>query len=125
MKPLRYFQISEFDSPDQPGSGSKMDPEFLRMLDQARHHSGIPYRITSGYRSREYQNDLRKRGYPTAKNSAHLNGFAADIAASTSHQRMLILQGLILAKFNRIGISRTFVHVDDDPSKSPDVCWIY
>ena len=125
MKPLRYFRYEEFDSPDEPGSGSNMDPEFLRMLDEARHTSGIPYKITSGYRTKEYQADLRKRGYPTARNSAHLSGFAADIAATTSEQRMRILHGLVLAKFNRIGISRTFVHVDDDPGKPPDVCWLY
>ncbi len=26
---MRYFQLSEFDSPDAPGSGAKMDKEFL------------------------------------------------------------------------------------------------
>lgn len=122
---LQHFDLSEFDSPDQPGSGSNMNPAFLQMLDQARTYSGIPYRITSGFRTPEHHAELKRRGYPTAKKSAHLSGFAADIRAETSTQRMLILHGLIRAKFNRIGIGRTFIHVDDDPAKTPDICWLY
>ena len=38
---MRYFDISEFDSPDEPGSGQYMDDEFLEMLDNARHLSLI------------------------------------------------------------------------------------
>jgi hypothetical protein len=29
------------------------------------------------------------------------------------------------AGFNRIGISSTFIHVDNDPSKPEDVIWLY
>lgn len=123
--PLRYFKTSEFDSPDEPGSGSKMDAGFLRMLDEARHYSAIPYRITSGYRTTAHHLELKRRGYPTAKRSAHLHGFAADIAAPTSQARIMILRGLLLAKFNRIGIGANFIHVDDHPEKTPDVCWLY
>ena len=32
----KYFHISEFDSPDEPGSGAGMSPKFLKMLDEAR-----------------------------------------------------------------------------------------
>ncbi len=35
--------------------------------------------ITSGYRTREYQADMRRRGYTPAKNSAHLTGSALDL----------------------------------------------
>lgn len=35
--------------------------------------------ITSGYRTREYQADMRRRGYTPAKNSAHLDGSALDL----------------------------------------------
>jgi len=122
---LRYFKLSEFDSPDKPGSGVLMEPEFLKMLDQARHYSGVPYRITSGYRTAEYHQSLTERGYKTSRNSAHLRGYAADIYARSNHARMMVLYGLIKAGFNRIGIARTFIHVDDDPSKKPDVSWLY
>lgn len=35
--------------------------------------------ITSGYRSREYQADMRRRGYKPAANSRHLDGSALDL----------------------------------------------
>lgn len=35
--------------------------------------------ITSGFRTREYQADMRRRGYKPAENSAHLDGSALDL----------------------------------------------
>lgn len=35
--------------------------------------------VTSGYRTREYQADMRRRGYKPANNSAHLDGSALDL----------------------------------------------
>jgi len=37
-------------------------------------------RITSGYRTPEYQADMRRRGYSPAANSTHLDGSALDLA---------------------------------------------
>ena len=31
---MKYFSTFEFDSPDAPGSGMKMDVGFLKMLDK-------------------------------------------------------------------------------------------
>ena len=36
-------------------------------------------RVTSGFRSQEYQADMRRRGYKPARNSAHLSGSALDL----------------------------------------------
>lgn len=123
---LRYFKLSEFDSPDEPGSGAKnMDYGFLAMLDEARHFSGVAYKITSGYRTAAHQQHLTEQGYKTSKTSAHLQGYAADIYARSNHVRMMVLMGLLKAGFNRIGIGRTYIHVDDHPGKRPDVVWLY
>lgn len=35
--------------------------------------------ITSGYRTREYQADMRRRGYRPAANSRHLDGSSLDL----------------------------------------------
>ena len=117
---MRYFDISEFDSPDEPGSGQYMDDEFLEMLDNARHMAGIPFIINSGYRTKEHNRKVGGRS-----NSAHLAGFAADISATTSRQRMWIVGSLLEAGFNRIGIASTFIHVDNDPTKPEEVMWTY
>jgi hypothetical protein len=117
---LRYFNLDEFDSPDEPGSGELMDEEFLQMLDAARHFAGVPFKINSGYRTRSHN---RKVG--GTKNSSHMVGMAADIACVESRQRAYIIGGLIEAGFNRIGIGQTFIHADNDPEKPEDVIWHY
>jgi zinc D-Ala-D-Ala carboxypeptidase len=122
---MRYFKLTEFDSPDAPGSGAKMDKEFLAMIDEARHLAGVPFKINSGYPYPGPHNSLTKRGFKTAKNSAHLRGFAADIHAPDSRTRYAILQALIKVGFNRIGVANTFIHVDNDPSLPEEVIWTY
>lgn len=122
---MRWFNYSEFDSPDEPGSGNLMDQDFLEMLDEARTLAGIPFRITSGYRTQEYHDSLTRRGYPTAKNSAHLKGCAADISCTTSRDRFIIVTALLEAGFDRIGIGDTFIHCDIDWEKNAALIWTY
>ena len=118
---LRYFQLAEFDSPDEPGSGERMmDEDFVTMLDKARHFAGVPFVINSGYRTRAHNRKVNG-----AKQSSHLNGMAADIACTDSRQRAYIIGGLLDAGFNRIGIGATFIHVDNDLEKPEDVIWHY
>ena len=50
---LEYFCLEEFDSPDLPNSGVNMDSDFVTMLDNARHIAQIPFKINSGYRTKE------------------------------------------------------------------------
>lgn len=122
---MRYFKLAEFDSPDAPGSGANMDKEFLYMIDEARHIAGVPFKINSGYRTKAHNEALGKRGYKIAKNSAHMSGHAADIAAPNGAVRFAIVAACIRAGFNRLGIAATFVHVDNDPSKPEDTIWLY
>lgn len=116
----KHFTPAEFDSPDLPNSGSKMDPTFMGKLDTAREISGVPYVITSGLRSPE-----ANRAANGVADSAHLTGHACDILTPDSTHRWRILFGLIRAGFTRIGISQEFIHVDDCPNKTPRVCWTY
>ena len=117
---LKHFTFDEFDSPDLPGSGQKMDREFLQMLDKARTIAGVSFRINSGYRTKSH--NAKVGGVPA---SSHLKGCACDISAPTSRERYHIVRGLMAAGFNRIGIGATFVHVDNDEAKSGDVIWHY
>ena len=122
---LNYFSINEFDSPDLSNSGVNMDSEFLQMLDVARGIAGIPFKISSGYRTDEYNQSLSARGYSASPNSSHLRGEAADIVCKSSADRWTILTALQEAGFRRIGIAKTFIHVDNDSSKSEEVIWLY
>ena len=117
---MRYFTRDEFDSPDLPGSGAQMQPEFLQKLDEARHIAGVPFIINSGVRSQAW--NQRVNG---SKGSSHLTGWAADIQATTSNRRYLVLSALIRVGFRRIGIADTFIHVDMDPDKPQNVSWLY
>jgi hypothetical protein len=117
---MRYFTLDEFDSPDEPGSGAKMDAAFLAKLDEARHIAGVPFRINSGYRS-----EAHNRRVNGSKGSSHLKGLAADISATTSNRRYLVLSALIRVGFRRIGIADTFIHVDADESKPQNISWLY
>lgn len=117
---LKYFSYEEFASPDVPHSGEYMDDNFLEMLDSAREISGIPFKINSGYRTIEHNYEVG--GKP---NSSHIVGKAADIAVKGSRQRWIITEALIQAGFNRIGIAKTFIHVDSDDTKDANVIWTY
>lgn len=118
---LKYFTYEEFDSPDLPNSGfANMDHKFLTMLDSAREDSGIPYKITSGYRTEGHNQKVGG-----VKDSSHRKGRAADIAIKDSRERWIITSSLIKAGFNRIGIAKTFIHVDNDSNKNDQVIWVY
>ena len=118
---LKYFKLSEFDSPDSKGSGKNMTRDFLKKLDKARELSGCSYVISSGFRSEE--TNKRVGGVP---NSSHLKGCAADIVCKDSGTRQKIISGLIKAGFTRIGISKkgNFIHCDTDKDKN-DAIWLY
>ena len=110
---LKHFSRSEFDSPDLKGSGDKMSGEFLEKLDEARELAGIPFKINSGYRTQAYQDDLKRRGYKTSKlRSPHQDGVAADISVKDSRSRFIIINSLLLAGFTRLGVGKSFIHVD-------------
>lgn len=117
---MKHFNISEFDSPDVIGSGEKMNKEFLNRLDLARELADTPFKITSGVRSEAHN---KKVG--GVSNSSHILGYAADVACNDSVSRFKILNALIKAGFNRIGIADTFIHIDNDPGKSENVIWTY
>ena len=132
---MKYFKYSEFDSPDVIGSGKKyMNKEFLEMLDLCRERCGFPFRVTSGYRTQPWQDELTKRGYKTAKfRSAHQDGLAADIKITNNYQRALIVGNAMeicsdMSLPIRIGIAGegkgNFVHIDIKESKSPRL-WVY
>jgi uncharacterized protein YcbK (DUF882 family) len=116
---MKYFITKEFDSPDELGTGSKMDANLLKRLTDARYLAKIPFVINSGYRTEAHNKEVG--GSPT---SSHLKGWAVDISCHNSSQREKIVRALLYVGFERIGIAKTFIHADTDKSKSPAI-WLY
>lgn len=115
-----YFEYREFDSPDEKGSYQKMDVDFLNRLADAREIAKIAFKITSGYRTPAHNEKIGG-----VRQSSHCLGYAADIYAPTSAQKFIIVSALIEVGFNRIGVSKNFIHVDSDPTKPDSVIWTY
>ena len=98
---------------------NEMSQGFMDRLNAARGLAGIPFKINSAYRCITHNHKIGG-----AVNSAHTRGYAADIACTTSAMRHIILKALRAVGFNRIGIYKTFIHVDCDPDKVRDVTWV-
>ena len=117
---MKHFELHEFDSPDQEGSGSGMDCEFLDKLDIARGFAGISFKINSGFRTVSHNKKVGGK-----QKSSHLVGLAVDISCTDSRSRFLIIRALLKAGLSRIGVASSFIHVDDDPDKDGAVIWTY
>ena len=115
-----FFEYGEFNSPDAPDSYEQMNVAFLNKLTKAREIASIGFKITSGYRTPDHNEKVGG-----VLNSSHTLGHAVDIYAPTSRQKYIIINALLQAGFNRIGVAKNFIHVDDDPSKNEDVIWTY
>jgi zinc D-Ala-D-Ala carboxypeptidase len=113
-----YFNAIEFKCPCC--QEIKIKSALVIKLDRARHDAGVPFKVNSGFRC--FHHNKAVGGSPL---SAHMGGWAADIAATNSVSRFKIVSGLIRAGFRRIGIAKTFIHADDDPDKPGPVIWIY
>ena len=93
---------------------------LVDMLDSARTKAGIPFVITSGYRCESHNKEVGG-----SKSSSHLEGLAVDIGATNSVERGKILRALFMSGFSRVGIAKTFIHVDVDYTKVKPVTWMY
>jgi len=108
---------------------AKISADLMGRLQQMRDTIGGPIRITSGVRCRKH---TESRTRPT---SSHVPndlgdgegrcGHAVDIAAGTSYRRFRLLDAALAAGFTRIGIGKSFLHLDNDLRKSQDVIWDY
>ena len=118
MARKNYFKHEEEWCPCCHSGG--LLPDFRDKLNKARELAGIPFVLNSAFRCMEHNKDVG--GSCT---SSHLVGCAVDIRCTDSRSRWLIVQALIAVGFNRIGIAKTFIHVDDDMTKEPNLIWEY
>jgi uncharacterized protein YcbK (DUF882 family) len=124
---LKYFNYSEFDSPDVQGSGQLMDKTLLEMLDEVRYKFDKPIHINSGFRTPAHNEAVG--GKMPDKNgnggSSHLKGLAVDIHCDNSRDRHNLITCLLDLGFKRIGVAKTFIHADIDSDKAQHIIWTY
>lgn len=114
----KHFDKKEFTC--KCGCGfDDVDTRLIERLEAVREMYGQPLIITSGCRCVKHNEASGGKG-----DSAHLRGIAADIAIKNSRERYELLLYLI-NKFYRVGIGKTFIHVDVDTLVDKDVCWMY
>lgn len=107
----KHFKAHEFDCPCGCHD-TQLDSDLLEKADALRDRCGIPLQITSGYRCEKYQEELKLKGYETAKGiSQHQIGRAFDCKAQG-------LTGLELEAYARsvgfmaVGVGKAFIHCD-------------
>lgn len=110
----KYFSQKEVDK-------FKLKPELWTLLDKIRGECGFPLIITSGLRT-EAEN-MALNG--SVSDSAHLSGLAVDLSITDSLKRFKIDEIARKNGIKRIGIGKTFVHLDIDPTKPQPVMWHY
>jgi len=97
-----------------------MSEDTLTLIDACRALAGVPFVITSSIRCVAHNNAVGG-----ADRSAHVTGHAVDIKAIDSHTRHLILNAAFRLKVPRIGIAKTFIHLDNSPHLAAGVVWLY
>lgn len=118
---IKHFKKSEFTC--KCGCNrNEMNEEFMLTLDAIREDAGVPMAINSGYRCPEH--DVAEGG-----KGNHPSGKAADVATPSSRARFLIHSAAVEAGIRRIGIDRTFLHLDmcnaADDDAPEEVEWLY
>lgn len=123
-KSSRRIDLSAFDSPDIPGSGNCMDRRLLMMLQQLEMRTGYPLFdwINSGARSESHN---RKVGGASRSSHKIPTCMAVDIGVPSTHIRNQLVYEARDIGFKRIGVGKTFVHLDTDEDKSQYVAWGY
>lgn len=96
------------------------DKKFVDVIILAQKMCGSPFVVTSGYRSKEYELSKGRKG-----TSSHCKGLAIDVSTRDSLTRFKVVIAAALAGVPRIGVGKTFVHLDCDASKPHPILFHY
>lgn len=111
MPAYKYFKASEIVG---------LKPKLVEMLDRARGFAGVPFIITSGYRTAEHNAEVGG-----VDGSSHTEGLAVDLLVKDAVSGGKILLGLVQAGFKRFGFyADGHLHADCDDSKVSPAYWI-
>jgi len=104
---------------------NNMAKSTMEKLDTARSIYGGPITLNRGCSC-----SVHNENVGGSKTSSHIateydKAHAVDIKVSTDGSRYRLICALLEAGFNRIGIAKNFIHIDDDPLKKINVMWTY
>lgn len=99
----------------------KLKPELFTLLDDLRGKCGFPFIINSGLRTKAENDALQG----SVSESSHLSGLAVDLSITDSLKRFKLVQNALLSGITRIGVGKTFIHLDIDKTKPQNVMWEY
>lgn len=129
VKPLfrpspKQIDYSIFDSKDSVGSGMCMDNGLIEKLELLEKRTGYPiFRWINSAARTPYWNKI----VGGTRNSSHLIPLcmAVDIKALNRGIRDTLVIEAKNVGFKRIGVAKTFVHLDVDPTKTQNIAWGY
>ncbi len=93
--------------------------ELAIKIQQVRDIIGRSIVINSGIRCAKHNGNIG-----ASETSSHIGGWAADLGYKGARERYELIYAAIRV-FDRIGIAKTFIHVDIDANKTAEVVWIY
>lgn len=99
---------------------SQLDASLVDRILLAQKMAGLQFVATSGFRSKEYELSKHRKG-----TSSHCKGLALDVSARDSFTRFKILVAAVLTGIPRIGVGKTFLHLDIDESKAHPIIFHY
>ena len=112
------FDRSEFACKCGCGKDDIKD-ELAIKVQKVRDLINGPLSINSGIRCSAH--NAASNSKPT---SSHIDGWAADLGYSGSRERFALITAAAQV-FDRVGIAKTFIHVDVDANKTAGVIWLY
>ena len=103
---MRFFKPSEFTM-DGKNVFDKMDTEFLSLLYQCREQAGVPFIISSCYRT-----PSKNRKVGGSVGSLHLKGRAVDVICTMGETRAKIIRAALGLGMS-VGVMQNALHLDN------------
>lgn len=94
--------------------------DLIASLERLEKFLGHELKYTSGFRC---EGCNRKVG--GVEHSAHTRGTAVDVSCLIGSERMLLVTAVLSLGYRRVGIGKTFVHLDVDLTLPQHVLWLY
>jgi hypothetical protein len=104
--------VIDFDNVDRP---------TLAMLNDARDRAGIPFIVTSNYRTPQHSVEV---GGSLGDAHTEIPCTAFDISCTSGREMYFIIKAAFEAGFKRIGLNHSHVHLDNSPKLPVQVMWI-